>query len=86
MSKTATLSLRLTPELKDKLGQLARESDRTPSAIAQQGLSEYVEQRLWMLSEIDKSIEDFRDGRTVSHEDAVTRIRATLARHEKAEP
>ena len=86
MSKTATLSLRLTEELKDKLGQLARETDRTPSAVAQQGLSEYVDQRLWMLSEIDKSIEDFKEGRTVSHQDAVARIRSTIARYEKVDP
>lgn len=86
MSKTATLSLRLTNELKDKLGRLARETDRTPSAVAQQGLTEYVDQRLWMLAEIDKSIEDFKEGRTVSHEEAVARIRATIARHEKVDP
>lgn len=86
MSKTATLSLRLTEELKDKLGQLARETDRTPSAVAQLGLSEYVDQHLWMLSEIDKSIEDFKEGRTVSHHDAVARIRSTIARYEKVDP
>ena len=86
MSKTATMSLRLTEELKDKLGQLARETYRTPSAVAQQGLSEYVDQRLWMLSEIDKSIEDFKEGRTVSHQDAVARIRATIARYDKVDP
>ena len=86
MSKTATLSLRLTEELMDKLGQLARETDRTPSAVAQLGLSEYVDQRLWMLSEIDKSIEDFKEGRTVSHHDAVARIRSTIARYEKVDP
>ncbi|WP_298745331.1 CopG family ribbon-helix-helix protein [uncultured Brevundimonas sp.] len=86
MSKSATMSLRLTHELKEKLGQLARETDRTPSAIAQQGLSEYVDQRLWMLSEIDKSIEDFKEGRTVPHTEAVARIHATIARYEKVDP
>lgn len=86
MSKSATMSLRLTHELKDKLGQLARETDRTPSAIAQQGLSEYVDQRLWMLAEIDKSIEDFKEGRTVPHHEAVARIQATIARYGKVDP
>lgn len=83
MSKTAALTLRVSQDLKDKLTRLAAETDRTPSAVAQRALNAYVDQQLWMLEEIDKSREDFRHGRTVTHEEAMARIDAILAKHRK---
>ena len=84
MAKTATLTLRISEDVKQKLARLAAETDRTPSAVAQRGLKAYVDHQLWMLAEIDKSLEDFEEGRTVTHEEAVARIKATIARHGKS--
>jgi predicted transcriptional regulator len=83
MAKTAALTLRVSQDVKDKLARLAAETDRTPSAVAQRALSSYLDHQLWMLEEIEKGREDFRQGRTVSHEDAMARIRATLAKHRR---
>ncbi len=83
MAKTAALTLRVTPELKDKLARLAAETDRTPSAVAQRALDTYLDHQLWMLEEIEKSREDFRQGRTVPHEEAMARIDAIMAKHRK---
>ena len=83
MTKAATLTLRVSEDLKDKLSILAQQTQRTPSALANKALTAYVDHQLWMLAEIDKSLEDFEEGRTVPHEEAVARIRATIARHEK---
>lgn len=81
MTKTAAMTLRLTPDLKEKIARLAEETDRTPSAVAQRGLSDYVDYQLWMLEEIEKSREDFRQGRTVSHDEVMAQADAILARH-----
>ena len=64
MAKTAALTLRVTPELKDKLTRLAGETDRTPSAVAQRALDAYLDYHIEMLEEVEKAREDFRQGRT----------------------
>jgi predicted transcriptional regulator len=81
MTKTAAMTLRLTQDLKDKIARLADETDRTPSAVAQRGLSDYVDYQLWMLEEIEKSREDFRQGRTVPHDEVMAKADAILAQY-----
>ncbi len=81
MAKTAALTLRVTPELKDKLTRLAGETDRTPSAVAQRALDAYLDYHIEMLEEVEKSREDFRHGRTHSHEDVMRDAAEIIARH-----
>lgn len=80
MSKTATLTLRVTEDVKRKLTQLAAETDRTPSAVAQRGLEAYVDHQLWVLEEIEIAREDFRQGRTQSHEEVMREAHDIVAR------
>ncbi len=80
MSKSATLTLRVTEDLKQKLTRLAAETDRTPSAVAQRGLEAYLDRQLWMLEEIEISREDFRQGRTAPHEDVMRDARDIVGR------
>lgn len=81
MSKTAAMTLRLTPELKSKLADLAAKTDRTPSAVAQRVLGDYVDHQLWIIEEIEKSREDFRQGRTATHEDVMRQAREIIKRN-----
>lgn len=81
MTKTAALTLRVTPELKDKLARLAAETDRTPSAVAQRALDAYLDHHLEMLEAVEKAREDFRQGRTHSHEDVMRMADEIMARH-----
>ncbi len=81
MAKTATLNLRVSESLKDRLGRFAERTDRTPSAVAERAMDAFLDREMEMLDAIDQSVEDFRDGRFVSHEDAMTRIRGTIDRH-----
>lgn len=83
MAKTAALTLRVTPELKDKLTRLAGETDRTPSAVAQRALDAYLDYHIEMLEEVEKAREDFRQGRVVRHEEAMAQIDAIMAKHKK---
>ncbi len=81
MAKTAALTLRVSQDLKDKLTRLATETDRTPSAVAQRALDAYLDYHIEMLDEIEKSREDFRQGRTVPHEEVMRQAAEILARH-----
>lgn len=85
MSETAALTLEVSQELKDKITRLAEATGRTPSTALSRDIEAAVDHQLWMLSEIEKSQEDFRQGRTVSHADAMERIRATIERHRPLE-
>jgi len=81
MAKTAALTLRVTQDLKDKLNRLAAETDRTPSAVAQRALDSYLDYHIQMLEEVERSREDFRQGRTVPHEEVMRQAGEILARH-----
>ena len=43
MAKTATLNLRVNPDLKERVTKLAKQQDRTPSYFAEQALERQVE-------------------------------------------
>ena len=83
MAKTATLTLRVSEELKDKLGRFAEQTNRTPSAVAERTLEAFLDRELEMMAAVEEGLEDFHLGRTVPHEAAIGRIRATLDKHKK---
>lgn len=85
MSKTASLNLRVSETLKAKLGRFAERTHRTPSAVAERAMEAFLDRELEMLDAIERSQEDFRHGRMVSHEDAMARIRATIEQHRPSE-
>lgn len=81
MTKSATLTLRISQDLKGKLGELAEKTQRTPSALANRVLTAFVDHELEIMAGIERSLDDVKNGRTVSHEAAMRRIRATIAKH-----
>lgn len=81
MAKTATLTLRVSPDLKDKLARLAAGTDRTTSAVAQRALQAYVDYHIEMLDAVEKSREDFRQGRTHTHDEVMRAADEILARY-----
>jgi predicted transcriptional regulator len=85
MAKTAALNLRVSESLKLKLGQFAERTHRTPSAVAERVMEVFLDRELEMLAAVEQSEDDFRHGRTVSHEDAMVRIRATIEKHRPKE-
>lgn len=83
MAKTATLTLRVSEGLKEKLGQYAQRTQRSPSAVAERGLEAFLDREMEMLSAIDAALEDFEHGRVVSHEEAMRQIQETIDKHRK---
>ena len=77
MSST-TLTVRLSPELKDRLARLAARTRRTKSFLAGEAIADYVARELAIIEGVERGLEDQRVGRVVPHEEARRRIAAAL--------
>jgi predicted transcriptional regulator len=80
MSGSTTLSIRLAPKTKQRLGRLARQTKRTKSFLAGEAIESYVERELAVVEGIERALADAKSGNVVTHDAAMRRIRATIAR------
>ena len=80
---STTLTVRLTPELKARLGKLAERTRRTKSFLAGEAIGNYVEREMEIVAGIERGLEDMKAGRVVPHEDVMAGIDATI---KKAKP
>jgi predicted transcriptional regulator len=84
MSGSTTLTVRISPEVKKQLGQLADRTRRTKSFLAGEAIADFVERELSIVAGIRRGIDDMRAGRVVPHKQAMRRLRATVDRASKA--
>jgi predicted transcriptional regulator len=79
--------VRIPPQVRDKLDQIARLTDRSRSYVAADALTEYANNELDVVEGVMRGIEDVRAGRTVPHDEAMAtlrrRIDAVEARNKK---
>ncbi|EAR23014.1 CopG family ribbon-helix-helix protein [Nitrococcus mobilis] len=80
---TTTLTVRLPPEIKDQLGELAERTRRTKSFLAGEAIARYVARELDIIEGIQRGLEDVWAGRVVPHDEAMREIRATIAKTAK---
>lgn len=59
---STTMTIRLEPELKQRLDQLAEATQRSKSFLATQALRDYVELNEWQIQEIKEAIKEADDG------------------------
>jgi len=83
---STTLTVRLPPELKDRLGKLAERTRRTKSFLAWEAIAGYVERELEIVSGIERGLDDMKAGRVVPHEDVMADIDATIKRAKTRPP
>jgi len=84
MSDTATMSIRLSAETKDRLERLANQMKRSKSFLAAQAIAAYVERELEIVEGIERGIEDMKADRVVPHADAMARLRTGVEKRRKA--
>lgn len=86
MSESTTMTIRVSPELKERLGRLAHDTRRSKSFLAAEAVSAYVDRELAIIEGIQAGMRDARAGRTVPHEQAVAELQAVIdaARGRKA--
>ena len=78
MSESETLTVRLASSTKNKLGQLAAQTNRTKSYLAAEAIDAYVERELEIVSGIERGLADMKSGKVVSHTNAMARLRKTV--------
>lgn len=83
---STTLTVRLSPELKARLAQLAERTRRTKSFLAEEAIAGYVERELQIVAGIERGLEDMKAGRVVPHDDVMTAMNATVKRAKTRKP
>ena len=77
MPKSAMMTVRLTPEVSEKLDALARDTKRSKSYLASEAISSYVDRNAWQIEEIKKGLDDARSGAPgVPHENVEKWVRS----------
>ena len=77
-SASTTMTIRLDPQLKAKLGRLAEGTRRSRSFLAAEAVETYVDRELAIIEGIQRGVADVAAGRTVSHEDAMTTVQRAI--------
>ncbi len=83
---STTLTVRLTPELKNRLGKLAEHTHRTRSFLAGEAIAGYVDRELEIVAGIERGLTDMDAGRVVPHEDVMADIDATIKKAKTKRP
>ncbi|MDR2213729.1 MAG: CopG family transcriptional regulator [Pseudomonadales bacterium] len=78
MTATTTMTIRVSAETKSKLERIATDTQRSQSFLAAEAVSAYVERELEIIDGIKRGMADVREGRVVSHAEAVARMREII--------
>ena len=87
MPKTTTMTVRLTPELSDKLEALARDTKRSKSYLAGEAIASYVEINAWQVARIKEALAEARSGAPgVPHHEVVPWLQSWGTENELPRP
>jgi predicted transcriptional regulator len=78
MTASATMTIRLSAELKDKLGRLARDTRRSRSFLAAEAVSDFVERELAISGAVQRGLADVEADRVVAHDEAIAEVHAAI--------
>lgn len=79
MTASTTLTIRVSPETKEKLERLGDATKRSKSFLAAEAVSDYVERELEIVEGIKRGLADVEAGRVVPHEQVVKEARQIIA-------
>ena len=87
MAKSAMMTVRLTPEISEKLGALARDTRRSKSYLASEAIASYVDRNAWQVARIKEALAEAKSGALgVPHADVVRWMESWGAEHELPRP
>src|SRR6266851_7373799 len=73
MAKSAMMTVRLTPEVRDKLDALARDTKRSKAYLASEAIESYVNLNAWQVAHIKEALAEDEGGAPGVPHDEVTR-------------
>ncbi|MFY7835200.1 MAG: CopG family ribbon-helix-helix protein [Novosphingobium sp.] len=74
MGASTTITIRVTPDLKEKLGRLAQNTRRSKSYLAADAVEAYVNRELQIIEGIQRGLADMAAGRVTPHEEVMARV------------
>ena len=78
MTASTTMTIRISPETKEKLGRIAADTRRSKSFLAAEALAVYVERELEIIEGIKHGLADVKAGRAVPHDEAMAEVLAVI--------
>ncbi len=86
--RTATITVRVEEELRDRIEKISRATDRPISYLVKRALEQVIEQEEWQIGEIQRRIElaDRPEARFISHEDIEAWLKSWGTRRERKPP
>jgi predicted transcriptional regulator len=85
MTASTTMTIRLSPEAKEKLGRLANDTRRTKSFLAAEAVTAYVDRELEIIEGIKRGLADVEAGRVVPHAQVMAEARQIVAEAKSAQ-
>jgi predicted transcriptional regulator len=78
MPASTTMTIRISPDVKDKLGRLAQGTRRSRAFLASEAVEAYVDRELEIIEGIQRGLADVAAGRTVPHDEAMAELQAAI--------
>jgi len=74
MPSSTTLTIRVTADVKARLGRLALDTRRSRSFLAAEAVSDYLDREQVIINGVKRGLADVSAGRLVSHEVAMAEL------------
>ncbi len=78
MAETSTMTIRITPEIKARLGQLALDTRRSKAFLAAEAVAHYLEREQAIVDGIKRGLHDAKVGNLVPHDAAMDELSDTV--------
>ncbi len=78
MSASTTMTIRIRPDVKEKLERIAVGTRRSKSFLAGEAVAAYVDRELEIIDGIKRGMGDAETGRIVPHDEAMAEIYAAI--------
>jgi RHH-type rel operon transcriptional repressor/antitoxin RelB len=86
MTDSTTLTVRLTPEVKQRLESVAQRVRRSESLLAAEAIEEFLAVQEWQLAAIEEGIAAAERGELIPHEDVRAWVESWGSGHELPRP
>ena len=85
MTASTTMTIRVSPETKEKLERIATNTKRSKSFLAAEAVSAYVDHELQIIEGINRGLADVEAGRVVPHEQVMAEADQIIAEAKRKE-
>lgn len=78
MASSTTMTIRVRPDVKEKLDRIAADTQRSKSFLAGEAVAAYVDRELEIIDGIKRGMADAAAGRVIPHEQAISEMRQVI--------